>query len=110
MKSASSLIALLTFLCTPVSFAERVSGRRATVDLVVHTGPGGRKATCSSRRWRSPSWWKKEESCCRCALQVINKPGGNGAVAAAHLAEKKRRPEYALGLFHTGVLAADPAS
>ena len=40
MKSPSSLIALLALLCAPLSFAQGFRPAR-TVDLVVHTGPGG---------------------------------------------------------------------
>ena len=40
MTSRKSLIALLTLLCAPLAFAQGFKPAR-TVDLVVHTGPGG---------------------------------------------------------------------
>src|SRR5260221_12844416 len=101
MKSASSLIALLTFLCAPLAFAQGFRPAR-TVDLVVHTGPGGGSDVLA----RAIAIMVEKEKLLPVRLQVINKPGGNGAVAAAHLAEKSGDPNT-LGLF-TGVWLQTP--
>src|SRR5213593_4525756 len=107
MKSPlRSLIALLALLCAPLSFAEGFKPSR-TVDLVVHTGPGGGSDVLA----RAIAVMVEKEKLLPVRLQVINKPGGNAAVAAAHLAEKKGDPNT-LGLFtgemggrHRGVAA-----
>src|SRR3989475_4689151 len=102
MKSSlRTLIALAALLCAPLSFAEGFRSAR-TVDLVVHTGPGG----CSDVLARAIAIMVEKEKLLPVRLQVINKPGGNGAVAAAHLAEKRGDPNT-LGLF-TGVWLQTP--
>src|SRR5437879_5066822 len=102
MKSPlRSLIALLALLCAPLSFAEGFRPAR-TVDLVVHTGPGGGSDVLA----RAIAVMVEKEKLLPVRLQVINKPGGNAAVAAAHLAEKKGDPNT-LGLF-TGVWLQTP--
>src|SRR3989454_396386 len=102
MKSPlRSLIALLALLCAPLSFAEGFKPAR-TVDLVVHTGPGGGSDVLA----RAIAVMVEKEKLLPVRLQVINKPGGNAAVAAAHLAEKKGDPNT-LGLF-TGVWLQTP--
>src|SRR2546430_10576842 len=101
MKSASRLIALAALLCAPLSFAQGFKPAR-TVDLVVHTGPGGVSAVLA----RAIAIMVDKEKLLPVRLQVINKPGGNSAVAAAHLAEKRGDPNT-LGLF-TGVWLQTP--
>jgi putative tricarboxylic transport membrane protein len=101
MKSPSSLVALLALLCAPLSFAQGFKPAR-TVDLVVHTGPGGGSDVLA----RAIAVMVEKEKLLPVRLQVINKPGGNGAVAAAHLAEK-RGDQNTLGLF-TGVWLQTP--
>ncbi len=101
MKSALNLIALLALLCAQLSFAEGFKPAR-TVDLVVHTGPGGGSDVLA----RAIAVMVEKEKLLPVRLQVVNKPGGNGAVAAAHLAEKKADPNT-LGLF-TGVWLQTP--
>src|SRR5882724_11587030 len=104
MKSTTSrmsLIALAASLCAPLSFAQGFKPSR-TVDLVVHTGPGGGSDVLA----RAIAIMVEKEKLLPVRLQVINKPGGNAAVAAAHLAEKKGDPNT-LGLF-TGVWLQTP--
>src|SRR5256885_7807972 len=101
MKSASSLIALVALLCAPLSFAQGFKPTR-TVDLVVHTGPGGGSDVLA----RAIAIMVEKEKLLPVRMQVINKPGGNSAVAAAHLAEK-RGDINTLGLF-TGVWLQTP--
>src|SRR2546427_7855017 len=93
MTSRMSLIALAALLCAPPSFAQGFKPAR-TVDLVVHTGPGGGSDVLA----RAIAVMVEKEKLLPVRLQVINKPGGNAAVAAAHLAEKKGDPNT-LGLF-----------
>src|SRR2546425_4618153 len=101
MTSRMSLIALAALLCAPLSFAQGFKPAR-TVDLVVHTGPGGGSDVLA----RAIAVMVEKEKLLPVRLQVINKPGGNAAVAAAHLAEKKGDPNT-LGLF-TGVWLQTP--
>ena len=63
------------------------------VELVVHTGPGGGNDVLA----RAIVSMVEKESLLPVRLVVVNKPGGNGAVAAAYLAEKKGDP-HVLGL------------
>src|SRR5213593_1351552 len=102
MKSPlRSLIALLALLCAPLSFAEGFKPAR-TVDLVVHTGPGGGSDVLA----RAIAVMAEKEKLLPVRMQVANKPGGVGAVAAAYLAEKRGEP-HTIGLF-TGVWLQTP--
>jgi putative tricarboxylic transport membrane protein len=101
MKLLLNSIALLAVLCSPPSFAQGYKPAR-TVDLVVHTGPGGGSDVLG----RAIAVMVEKEKLLPVRLQVVNKPGGNGAVAAAHLAEKRGDPNT-LGLF-TGVWLQTP--
>jgi len=73
-----------------------------TVDLVVHTGPGGGSDVLA----RAIAVIAEKEKLLPVRMVVINKPGGNSAVAAAHLAEKRGDP-HTIGLF-TGVWLQTP--
>ena len=73
-----------------------------TVDLVVHTGPGGGSDVLA----RAIALMVEREKLLPVRLQVVNKSGGQGAVAAAHLAEKKG-DQHTIGLF-TGVWLTTP--
>ncbi len=73
-----------------------------TIEVVVHTGPGGGSDTLA----RAVASMIEKEKLVPVRLQVINKTGGNGAVAAAYLAEKKGDPNT-IGFF-TGVWLANP--
>src|SRR5947199_6461832 len=101
MKSPLSLIARLALLGAPLSFALGFKPTR-TVDLVVDTGPGGGSDVLA----RAIAIMVEKEKLLPVRMQVINKPGGNSAVAAAHLAEK-RGDINTLGLF-TGVWLQTP--
>ena len=72
------------------------------VDIIVHTGPGGG----SDLLTRAVATMIEKEKLSPVRMQVINKPGGNGAVAAAALAEKKGDPNT-IGLI-TSVWIAGP--
>ena len=101
MKLPFSAIALAAVLCAPLSFAEGFKPAR-TVDLIVHTGPGGGSDVLA----RAIALMVEKEKLLPVRLQVVNKPGGNAAVAAAFLAEKRGDPNT-LGLF-TGVWLQTP--
>lgn len=72
------------------------------VEVVVHTGPGGGSDLLA----RSVAVMMEKEKLLPVRLQVVNKPGGGGAVAAAYLAEKKG-DENTIGFF-TGVWLTNP--
>jgi putative tricarboxylic transport membrane protein len=72
------------------------------IDLVVHTGPGGGSDVLA----RSIAVMLEKEKLLPVRLQVLNKTGGNSAVAAAYLAEKKG-DTHTIGLF-TSVWIATP--
>jgi len=59
-----------------------------TVDVIVHTGPGAGSDLLA----RAVATMMDKEKLVPVRMNVINKPGGNGAVAAAALAEKKDDP------------------
>ena len=58
------------------------------VDFVVHTGPGGGSDVLA----RAVATMMEKEKLVPVRMNVLNKPGGNGAVAAAYLYEKKDDP------------------
>ena len=72
------------------------------VEVVVHTGPGGGSDLLA----RSVAVMMEKEKLLPVRMQVVNKPGGGGAVAAAYLAEKKG-DENTIGFF-TGVWLTGP--
>jgi putative tricarboxylic transport membrane protein len=72
------------------------------VDLIVHTGPGGGSDLLA----RAMVTMIEKEKLVPVRMNVINKPGGNGAVAAAALVEKKGDPNT-IGLI-TSVWIAGP--
>ena len=73
-----------------------------TVDLIVHTGPGGGSDLLA----RAMVSMIEKEKLSPVRINVLNKPGGNGAVAAAALSEKKGDP-HTIGLI-TSVWIAGP--
>jgi putative tricarboxylic transport membrane protein len=75
-----------------------------TVDVVVHTGPGGGNDVLA----RAIATMLEKEKLLPVRMQVVNKPGGNGAVAASYLAEKKGEV-HTIGLV-TSVWIATPLS
>src|SRR5258708_6819480 len=58
------------------------------VDMIVHTGPGGGSDVLA----RAVAVMMEKEKLVPVRMQVLNKPGGNGAVAAAAIYEKKDDP------------------
>jgi putative tricarboxylic transport membrane protein len=72
------------------------------IEVVVHTGPGGGSDVLA----RAVALMMEKEKLLPVRMQVVNKTGGNGAVAAAYLAEKKGDPNT-LGFF-TGVWLNNP--
>src|SRR5437868_8843846 len=72
------------------------------VEIIVHTGPGGGSDVLA----RNVATMMEKEKLVPVRMQVINKPGGNGAVAAAALSEKKGDP-HTIGLI-TSVWIAGP--
>ena len=73
-----------------------------TVDVIVHTGPGGGNDLLA----RAVAQMLEKEKLLPVRMQVINKPGGNGAVAAAAISERKG-DSHTLG-FITSVWIANP--
>jgi len=72
------------------------------VDIIVHTGPGGGNDLLA----RAVVTMMEQEKLVPVRMQVLNKPGGNGAVAAAAIAEREGDPNT-LG-FITSVWLAGP--
>jgi putative tricarboxylic transport membrane protein len=72
------------------------------VEAVVHTGPGGGSDVLA----RAVALMMEKEKLLPVRLQVANKTGGGGAVAAAYLAEKKG-DTHTIGFF-TGVWLTNP--
>jgi putative tricarboxylic transport membrane protein len=72
------------------------------VEAVVHTGPGGGSDVLA----RAVALMMEKEKLLPVRLQVVNKTGGGGAVAAAYMAEKKG-DTHTIGFF-TGVWLTNP--
>src|SRR5919109_3934259 len=97
---------LLCPLLAAVLFAPVVVAQGFTptqpVEAVVHTGPGGGSDLLA----RAIALMMEKEKLLPVRLQVVNKTGGGGAVAAAYLAEKKGE-DHTIGFF-TGVWLTNP--
>jgi putative tricarboxylic transport membrane protein len=97
MKTTLALLALaLPFAASAQAFKPSRS-----VEIVVHTGPGGGNDVLA----RAIAAMAEKEKLLPVRLQVTNKPGGNGLVAIAYLAEKRGDP-HTLGLFTTTLVSA----
>src|SRR5690242_20468407 len=72
------------------------------VEVIVHTGPGGGNDLLA----RAIATMMEKEKLLPVRMQVLNRPGGNGAVAAAAIYERKDDPNT-LG-FITSVWIAGP--
>ena len=70
------------------------------VDFVVHTGPGGGSDVLA----RAVATMFEKEKLVPVRMSVLNKPGGNGAVAAAAVAERNDDP-HTLGFITSAWLA-----
>jgi putative tricarboxylic transport membrane protein len=95
------VFALLAVLAAVDASAQGFKPSR-TVEVVVHTGPGGGSDVLA----RAVALMMEKEKLLPVRMQVVNKTGGNGAVAAAYLAEKKGDPNT-IGFF-TGVWLNNP--
>ncbi|MDB5886783.1 MAG: putative tricarboxylic transport rane protein [Polaromonas sp.] len=95
---AVTVAALATFS----GFAQAQWKPTKTVDVIVHTGPGGGNDLLA----RAVAQMLAKENLLPVRMQVLNKTGGNGAVAAAAIAERKGDP-HTLG-FITSVWIANP--
>ena len=94
------------FVGMALAFSTAVSAQGFTptrpVELVVHTGPGGGSDVLA----RAMALMMEKEKLLPVRMQVVNKPGGGGAVAPAYLAEKKG-DAHTVGIF-TGVWLTNP--
>lgn len=96
-------IITLVLVATLVSgFAQAEWKPTKPIELVVHTGPGGGSDVLA----RTIAVMLEKEKLLPVRVQVVNKTGGNAAVAAAYLAEKKGET-HTLGLI-TSVWIATP--
>jgi putative tricarboxylic transport membrane protein len=98
----ASAIAVAAFLLAAAGLACADWQPTRPVDFVVHTGPGGGSDVLA----RAVAAMMEKEKLVPVRMNVLNKPGGNGAVAAAYLYEKKDDPNT-IG-FITSVWIAGP--
>jgi putative tricarboxylic transport membrane protein len=99
-RSCKAALAAVLFAAAGLAHGQWTPTR--TVDIIVHTGPGGGSDVLA----RAMVQMIEREKLVPVRMQVVNKPGGNGAVAAAALAEKKDDP-HTIGLI-TSVWIAGP--
>ena len=105
MKKALALAALAAFATGfTAASAALAQGFKPTrpVEVVVHTGPGGGSDLLA----RAVALMIEKEKLLPVRMQVANKTGGGGNVAAAYLAEKKGE-QHSIGFF-TGVWLTNP--
>ena len=93
MRIPVCLIAAASILGATTSFAQGFKPTRP-IEAIVHTGPGGGSDVFA----RAIAVMMEKEGLLPVRLQVVNKPGGNGNVAIAYLAEKKGDPNT-IGFF-----------
>jgi putative tricarboxylic transport membrane protein len=98
---ARSAAVILFFLVVFPAFGQGFKPTRS-IEVVVHTGPGGGNDVLA----RSIATIMEKEKLLPVRMQVVNKPGGNGTLAAAYLAEKKGDP-HTIGFF-TGNWLTNP--
>src|SRR4051812_12962908 len=94
------LLLLAAAIGAPAALAQGFKPTRP-VEVVVHTGPGGGNDVLA----RAIANIVEKEKLLPVRLQVANKPGGNGLVSIAYLAEKRGDPNT-LGLFTTTLVSA----
>jgi putative tricarboxylic transport membrane protein len=99
-RVGTAAVAAFAFGCTGLALAQWAPTK--PVEFIVHTGPGGGSDLLA----RAVANMMEKEKLVPVRMQVVNKPGGNGAVAAAALAEKKDDPNT-IG-FITSVWIAGP--
>ena len=103
MKFSRNICALaITALAGFSGLAQAQWKPTKTLEVIVHTAPGGGNDLLA----RAVAQMLEKEKLLPVRMQVINKPGGNGAVAAAALSEKKG-DSHTLG-FITSVWIANP--
>jgi putative tricarboxylic transport membrane protein len=95
------LVVAALLACSNAVLAQGFTPTRP-VEAVVHTGPGGGSDLLA----RAVALMIEKEKLLPVRLQVVNKTGGGGAVAAAYLAEKKGET-HTIGFF-TGVWLTNP--
>jgi putative tricarboxylic transport membrane protein len=93
---------LAAVLAVPLAVQAQGYAPTRPVEAVVHTGPGGGSDLLA----RAVALMIEKENLLPVRLQVVNKTGGGGALAAAYLAEKKGDPNT-IGFF-TGVWLTNP--
>jgi putative tricarboxylic transport membrane protein len=93
LRRACAALAVAVPLATAVGNVDAAFAPQKPVELVVHTGPGGGNDVLA----RAIVAMVEKENLLPVRIVVVNKPGGNGAVAAAYVAEKKGDP-HVLGL------------
>ena len=98
---AKKLVVAALLACSNAVLAQGFTPTRP-VEAVVHTGPGGGSDLLA----RAVALMIEKEKLLPVRLQVVNKTGGGGAVAAAYLAEKKGEA-HTIGFF-TGVWLTNP--
>src|SRR5918992_2007993 len=96
-----ALLFIAAALASSAAFAQGFTPTRP-VEVVVHTGPGGGSDLLA----RAVALMIEKEKLLPVRMQVVNKTGGGGAVAAAYLAEKKGE-QHTIGFF-TGVWLTNP--
>ena len=94
-------VAMALILSAMVGSAHAFKPTR-TIEVVVHTGPGGGSDLLA----RAVANMIEKEKLLPVRMQVVNKTGGGGAVAAAYLAEKSG-DQNTIGFF-TGVWLTSP--
>jgi putative tricarboxylic transport membrane protein len=103
MQCSKTMCALTLAALASVSvFAQAPWKPTKTVEVIVHTGPGGGNDLLA----RAVAQMLVKETLLPVRMQVLNKTGGNGAVAAAAIAERKG-DAHTLG-FITSVWIANP--
>jgi len=88
-----ALVLAAIAVAAPAAIAQGFKPTR-TVEVVVHTGPGGGNDVLA----RAIAVMVEKEKLLPVRMQVVNKPGGNGNVFVAYVAEKRGDP-HTLGLF-----------
>jgi len=98
----NTLCIALAALCAVVAGSASAYKPTRPIEVVVHTGPGGGSDLLA----RAVAQMMEKERLLPVRMQVVNKTGGGGAVAAAYLAEKAG-DQNTIGFF-TGVWLTGP--
>jgi putative tricarboxylic transport membrane protein len=97
-KSCLQALILITLMALPAASAAAAAAQgfqpKRAIEVVVHTGPGGGSDLFA----RAIQGMLRKENLLTPQLQIINKPGGGGAVAMAYLFTKKG-DSHTIGLF-----------